>query len=199
MSAQTNRAEARPRSRPGGRTREHSARIFANAAQMLAQNGHAAFNFRDLAALSGVNRSTLYRRWSTTTDLVFDVLRQVLDERIQPADTGSLAGDLAADLRQVGAFVSSPLGQAAIALSVELERKHESTAMRRLLWDERLANFAPTFARAKMRGELPIHFDADAALAMTSGAMVYRVLLMARPIDELWIARIVSMIVSTKV
>jgi hypothetical protein len=52
----------------------------------------------------------------------------------------------------------------------------------------------PVFERAKMRGELPKDLDADAALAMTSGALLYRVHLMARPIDEEWIARVVAMI-----
>lgn len=186
------------RRRLGGRTRDRSDRIFASAIEILTADGYAALTFQGVAAHAGVSRSTLYRRWPTTADFVLDLIGHVLAERIWPADTGTLTGDLTASLRQAAAFVSSPLGGAAIAASIELERTHEATNRRRAMWDERLAQFEVVFERAKKRGELPTHFDADAALSMTSGAMIYRVLFMARPIDEEWIARIVAMITPAK-
>lgn len=182
--------------RPGGRTRDRSDQILTAAAKILETGGYAALNFLDVAASAGVGRSTLYRRWPSKAELTLDVMERALGSEIKPADTGSLHGDLTESLRQIGRLIASPLGQAAIAASIEMERIQDATALRQQLWDKRLASFMPLFDRAKKRNEVHAEFDANIALALMSGALLYRNLLMARPVNQDWINRIVKLVTS---
>jgi AcrR family transcriptional regulator len=183
--------------RPGGRTHDHSMRIFKCVLDILSVGGYAALTFQEVAERAEVSRSTLYRRWATRADMVLDAISESIFGGIKVADTGSLAGDMRATLTKMGQMLNSPIGQGALAAAAEIERGPEFAAHRRALWDRRFADFGPLFARARERQELSPAFDTEAALAMIAGALYYRVLVMGRDIDKAWIDRVLAQFIAS--
>lgn len=183
--------------RPGGRTHDHSVRIFNCVLKILGSDGYAALSFQNVAEMAEVSRSTLYRRWATRADMVLDAISESIFGGIKVADAGSLAGDMKATLSKMGAMLNSPIGRGALAAVAEIERGPAFAARRRALWERRFADFAPLFARARQRGELSPAFDSEAALAMVAGALYYRVLVMGRDIDKAWIDRVLAQFIAS--
>jgi AcrR family transcriptional regulator len=179
--------------RPGGRTHDHSVRIFNCVLEILGAEGYAALTFQNVAEKAEVSRSTLYRRWPTRADMVLDAIATSIYGRIQIADTGSLAGDLKATLTQMGRVLMSPVGAGALAAVAEIGRGAPESEHRRQMWDKRFADFSPLFENARRRGEIAKSFDTEAALAMLAGGLYYRVLVMARDVDKAWIDRMVRL------
>lgn len=181
--------------RPGGRTQDVTNRITRAVVETLIAKGYSALNFQDIADQAEVSRTTLYRRWPTKAELVLDVMSSALAERFQLPDTGSFAGDVTAGLRQIGAALESPFGVATLAASVEMVRAAEGGEPRQELWIRRFVDLLPLLEKAHARRELPEDFDVEAALSALAGAMFYRVFIMARPIDDRWIKRVIATVI----
>jgi AcrR family transcriptional regulator len=180
--------------RPGGRTSEVTDRIFAATVHLLEQGGISAVTFQQVAKQSGVGRATLYRRWSDPALLVSDALAETAADRVRIADTGSLRGDLLAILRQIGLFIDSPTGRAAIiaGLNARQDPAFEKHASR--FWQRRRNDISPVFERAVARAELSPEADTDALFGLVAGALYARMIVMAQPVDEAWIERVLGQI-----
>lgn len=181
---------SRAERRPGGRTAETGRRIFDAALSLLVDGGLAACTFQAVAERAGVARATLYRRWPDRASLVADALAERLGNAIAVPDTGSLAGDLLALLSGLAAFLESPLGRAAIIAAAESGA--EAGSARSNLWSHRLAAVGPLLDRAVARGEIDAGADREALLACAVGALYFRTLIQAAPLDEDWLERIVE-------
>lgn len=181
--------QARPR--PGGRTGIHTQRIASAAIDLLVEGGMPALTFQRVAELAGVSRATMYRRWASPAHLATEVIRTRAAEAIVVPDHGSLALDLAAVLRQIAAFVSTPVGRAAITASVELgaEPGAGPTASG---WDARWGDVRTIYDRAIERGELPPDVDREAAFASVAGALYFKIIVIGGAIDDEWIERVVA-------
>lgn len=184
-----------PARRPGGRTAAASQRIAAAALALLGEGGFHACTFQAVAARAGVSRSTLYRRWPSEAAMVLDAIASVVDQRIAVADTGSLAGDLRAALRQLAAFLDSPVGRASISAALHIEADPDTIRQRQRLWAQRWEVIAPLFARARARRELAADVDPQALLASAAGALYFRLIVAARPLDAAWIRAVVAVVV----
>lgn len=177
--------------RLGGRTADVSRRIFEATIGLLVEGGFPAVTFQAVAQRAEVGRATLYRRWRSPTELVADAVSASAAEQIIIDDTGSLRGDLAHILRQIAAFISGPIGLAALSAALHL---HQLTAVRdtSTRWGKRWADIAPVFARARARGELNGEVDAEAVFARLAGALYFRLLVIGRAPDDDWITRILE-------
>ena len=83
----------RPRSQAADRA------ILAAARELLAEGGLAAMSFEEVAARSGVAKTTIYRRWTSRGALAMDAFLADFQAQQPLPDTGSLRGDLLAALR----------------------------------------------------------------------------------------------------
>src|SRR5688572_4371387 len=83
-----------------GRAADVVERVLTATGEELSRAGYAALRVEDVAARSGVNKTTIYRRWPNKAELVAAALREMTT---QPAaiDTGSLRDDLRASLLEV--------------------------------------------------------------------------------------------------
>ena len=178
--------------RPGGRTQDVTNRITKAVVEILIARGYGALTFQDVADQAEVSRTTLYRRWPTKAELVLDVMSIALAERFPLPDTGSFIEDVTASLRQLAEAFASPFGVAALAASVEMVRADESEEPRQELWIRRFVNLMPMVEKAQARGELRQDIDVEAVLAAIVGAMIHRVFIMARTIDDPWIKRVIA-------
>ena len=108
MVAMTSINRAIPR--PGGRSARVQAAVHQATTELLALHSRAALTVPLIAARAGVTPSTIYRRWGELADLLADVAVERLRPDGEPADTGSVAGDLHAWVEQYRDEMSSGVG-----------------------------------------------------------------------------------------
>ena len=154
-SAKTRRTE-------GVRTMGRAARVVESVlratAQELARVGYAALRVDEVAEISGVNKTTIYRRWPTKVDLTMAALR--LSKPPPAQDTGDLRKDVLAWILEMLEFAASPIGSGLIRV-MQTERGHpEIEAIARKLRKEQRAARVALVERAIARGELPKGVDA---------------------------------------
>ena len=181
------------RTRPGGRTARVGRRVEEVTAQLLAERGYDGWSYKEVAEAAGVNRSTLYRRWPNRAAMVLSAIRRVLRGHVVFEDTGSLLGDLRVHLLEIGAFFDSAAGKNVLIATLDLLQKGELKFDDGLSWGELGRDILPMFERASARGELPDNFDAEAAFAMLSGALHFRLIVMRGATDAAWVDRILEL------
>lgn len=96
--------------RPGGRSARVQVAVHQATIELLALRGRAALTVPLVAARAGVTPSTIYRRWGELADLLADVAVERMRPDGDPADTGSVAGDLLAWVEQYRDEMSSEVG-----------------------------------------------------------------------------------------
>jgi AcrR family transcriptional regulator len=182
--------DTKPR-RPGGRNADITRAIFAATTGLLVDGGFRAVTFQQVAALAGVGRATLYRRWPTTADLIGDAIRASAAELIVMPNLGSLRDDLRYLLREIADFIASPIGRAALTAGLSTASTDGAVA-RDAHWTARWFDVRPMFERAVDRAELAASVDAEVWFAMSAGAIYFRQIVMNQVVDQSWIDRIVE-------
>ncbi len=159
---------ARPRSQEA-----HRAALDA-ALEVLLESGVEGVTLEEVAARSGVARSTLYRHFGTREDLVVDAARTCVAELPTP-DTG----DLEEDLRQLFERfrTADEDGHTTCLLPMLVDAARRDPAMADVLHAFRESRRQPlrTVLRlAQLRGEIGEDLDIDAALSIVFGPFTYR-------------------------
>ncbi|WP_353943358.1 TetR/AcrR family transcriptional regulator [Streptomyces sp. HUAS MG91] len=163
--------------RPGGRTARVRAAVLAAAGDVLAEQGFAELDLADIARRAEVGKTTVYRRWSSPTGLVTDLLAEMAEESLPRTATGSLRGDLAANARLVQRTLTDPrqgpLFRAVIAAATCDERTAQALGQ---FYEVRVSEWAPAVQEAVERGELPAGTDAAEVVRAVSAPLYYRML-----------------------
>ena len=160
---------ARPR--PGGRSARVRRAVLDVVVELLEEGGVQAITIAEVAARSGVNASSIYRRWHGVDALILDAAQDLSLGAIDVADTGSLEGDLCATTVSVAAFLGTDLGVAMARALIHVPPE----VLERLsgwpqFWSTRLRRFEPVFARAAARGE--VADDVDQSVIASIGEMI---------------------------
>lgn len=98
--------------RPGGRSARVQAAVHRATLELLEMHGRAELTVPLIAARSGVTPSTIYRRWGNLADLLADVAVERMRPDGEPADTGTIEGDLQGWAEQYLEEMSSEVGLA---------------------------------------------------------------------------------------
>lgn len=139
--------ESETQPRPGGRTARTREKVLAAVAAILVEDGYDALTVDAVADLSGVHRTTVYRRWRDTGGLLADALDAAREQPWPVPDTGTLLGDLTAVNEQVAAALTErpSITYALIAASF---RSPRAAAALRDFWEDRYARAAVVVRRA---------------------------------------------------
>lgn len=97
--------------RPGGRSARVQEAVHRATRELTAEHGREALTVPMVAARAGVTPSTIYRRWGDLAQLLADVSVERMRPEGEPADTGSLRGDLLAWAEQYNEEMSSQPGR----------------------------------------------------------------------------------------
>ncbi|MEO8492532.1 TetR/AcrR family transcriptional regulator [Pseudomonas sp.] len=97
--------------RPGGRSARVQESVHNAARELLETHERSSVTVPMIAARAGVTPSTIYRRWGDLSALLADVAMKRLRPDSEPADTGSLRGDLRAWAEQYLDEMSSEPGR----------------------------------------------------------------------------------------
>lgn len=179
------------KTRVGGRAADVVDRVVSATLTELSRVGYEAMRVEDIATLSGVNKTTIYRRWPSKAELLTSALRQVAKAHMAPIDTGTLRGDLKASL--LAAFNLSPFEQGILRV-IQMERslKAIDAFAQRMRDDMREVRIAMV-KRGISRGELPTGVDAALVVELVS-APVQRALLFNETVDSASVERMLEIV-----
>jgi AcrR family transcriptional regulator len=177
--------------RPGGRTADVTHRVHQAVTQLLVEGGPRACTFKAVAERAGIERSTLYRRYSDTWDMMLDSMMIRAADEVMPDLGTSFADDLTSVLRKLTRMLESPLGPTIMSVAAEL-RAHSRSDFSRTFFDRRMAQLEPMFEAAVKRGELPAETDREALFTAAAGPIYFRMFIAGRPVDEDFVHAIVS-------
>lgn len=150
--------------------------VFTVTLEQLARHGFEGLSVPEVARLAGLNKTSVYRRWATKSDLVQEALRLSMGHRAPPVDSGVLRTDMLNLARGAVDFVESPVGMGVLRT---LFGGGASPPVRKLvtsMWRGQDEN-APrgVFIRAISRGEIPEEANIELALTTIAGALMHRV------------------------
>ena len=176
--------------RTGGRSARVVDQVLVSTVELLGERGYAALRIDDVAMHAGVNKTTVYRRWPTKSQLVAAALHQF--HMPQPApDTGNLERDL------IEMFVESSSNVDALATRGVMRMIHaelHDPEVEAILIAARARMNATRRVRldiAVKRGELPPRTDVTHVLFMMSSAVYSRLLAFTEPPSRAFISDVV--------
>lgn len=97
--------------RPGGRSARVQESVHTATRELLEAHERSSVTVPMIAARAGVTPSTIYRRWGDLSALLADVALERMRPDSEPANTGSLRGDLQAWAEQYLDEMSSEPGR----------------------------------------------------------------------------------------
>jgi len=177
-----------PDARPsrGGRPRDPSRDGVIRAAilRLLADVGYGALTMDAVAAEAGVGKATIYRRWRTKEELVVDTVSELNAVEAEPADTGTVEGDLRALLHAMVALVNSPAGAATQAL---LSSMQHQPALAQAFREGPMAvwrrSFDLVWERGEQRNEIAPGLSGSLVAEAIGAPIVQRWLVNGEPVD----------------
>ncbi len=181
-----------------GRRRDHSrdGDILDAALEVLADVGFARLTMDAVAARAGAGKATLYRRWSSKTELVVDAVARMKREQVGTGplpDTGDLREDLLAlfrprsvqegerRLRIMAGLASMPVQDQASADAVSAAIVRPWAEAHRLL-----------MRRAVDRGQASAAADVDTLSQVVASMAAYRALIQRRPFERDFLVSLVD-------
>jgi AcrR family transcriptional regulator len=181
-------AEEQPRvgeQRPGGRATRVRSAVLEATSELLNEVGYEKMSMEEVASRAGVHKTTVYRRWPTKADLVFDAVSLQAEVNIPMSDSGNLLADLEALARNVVANLESVGGgRRARTLVAAAVTSDELAQGMYAFWAHRFAASNIIIERAIERGELPADSDPKLIIQTLIGPIWLRTLLTGEPIDS---------------
>jgi AcrR family transcriptional regulator len=196
-------AQSVPENSAGGRrgrprSQEADRAILAAARQLLAEGGLAAMSFEEVAARSGVAKTTIYRRWTSRGALALDAFLTDFQAQQPLPDTGTLRGDLLAALR---AWIRSVTRTSAGPILAGLIAESQLDPELAVAWRERVVESLRRqhkimLDRAVERGEIPAGTDQEVVLDLLFGAAYHRLLHGYQPLTDRFARQVVDLIIA---
>jgi AcrR family transcriptional regulator len=148
--------------------------VFRAAAALFGRRGWAGFTIDGVAKAAGVGKASLYLRWSSKQELLFDALvaRAGLDIDV---DTGNIRSDLRDLGRKLLGLFWADGGVTWLRLAVEGAVDPEFAAHRERLTEPAVRAARHIVRRATARGELPAGTSPALVLDALLGATIMHV------------------------
>jgi AcrR family transcriptional regulator len=177
-----------------GRSEDARQAVLRAADDLLVERGFGGVTVEGIAAAAGVGKQTIYRWWTSKTEILLDAFVEDAAEQLAPADHGELGRDLREHLSRLARFLREDDAGAvfrALIGHAQHDQEFAATLRARYLDGQRRRDLLP-LERAVARGELPPGFDTAAALDRLVGPVYHRVLITGDPVDEEFIADLVA-------
>jgi TetR/AcrR family transcriptional regulator, regulator of autoinduction and epiphytic fitness len=164
---------------------ERSRRVVRQAALAeLAAAGYGGFTIESVAARARVGRSTVYRHWADKLALIADALESLNEQPAAAPVEGTASERVEQLLRHLAeVLVASPFSECMPAL---IEAAQRDVTVREFLYTysaRRRRALTDAVAAGVGSGEFPPGVDPDMASLALSGALFYRRLMTAEPLD----------------
>jgi AcrR family transcriptional regulator len=167
--------------------------ILDAALAEYASNGLDGMSVDAVAARAGVSKATIYRRFPSKAALVVAAAFTIAEETAPKPDTGTLHGDLTANLQNLRKMLShSVLGMAIKRIQVDATQNDELARLHSEFVAHRRAATRQQLRRAIDRGELRADTDLEFALDSLAAPLFYRHLVNRGPITSAYVDRIID-------
>ncbi|MDC0720572.1 TetR/AcrR family transcriptional regulator [Nannocystis bainbridge] len=168
--------------------------VLAATLREAARAGYHGLRIEDVAALAGVNKTTVYRRWPTKQELVRDALLSIAGAALTVADAGSLREDLLAIARRIASLGAQAEYQGLYRLFVVEGGDPELVAIVRSLRTSFEAVPRAILEAADRRGELAPGVDPKLLFDVLGAALNRRLFFEREPLDEAWLQQLVDLL-----
>ena len=162
-----------------GRSEQARVSVLEAADDLLVEKGFAQLTIEGIAQRAGVAKQTIYRWWSSKTEILLDAFLTDAAEDLIPPATGDLAADCRAHLRRLAWFLTrSDAGMVFRALLAEAQ--HDPALAERLRVEY--------LARQRER----LGFADDTLVDRLVGPIYYRALITGEEITDRFIDDLVT-------
>jgi AcrR family transcriptional regulator len=182
------------RGRPRDRTLDH--RILEQVLLLLSSRGYAGLTLDDLAAASGVAKTTILRRWPSKAAVAAAGVERLALQSVDVPDSGTLRGDLYVLLR--GAAETFVRGRGAFVPRLLREAGHhpEITDLLFTVIHTRRQAYRRALALAIARGELAPSVDQDLLIDLLMGPIWTRLLITRDPITPAYVSSVIEAVLT---
>jgi AcrR family transcriptional regulator len=184
---------ARPRSDEARRKTLEAAR------ELIVENGVVNLTIEDVAARSGVAKTTIYRHWPERTALIVDTVNAMF-QHLRTPDTGSLRGDLEAFFGAVmKTDLSGHVGNVMPAIIEAADRDPEMAYLLDRIGSERERVCRTIVERALERGEVrPEIADVglEALIGVTVGPIVFQKIVRRRKLTPEYVDACLDVVIA---
>jgi AcrR family transcriptional regulator len=181
------------RRRPGGRSARVRAAVRRATLELLAEEGFGAITLPEVARRAGVNKTTVYRRWSSPLELVQEALEGFEALALPDIDTGSWEGDVEAFARARLRLIRDPTAAGILRAVIAMGRPDATLAeWVERIWRPREREWRSPIERAIERGELATSARDVPLVELVAGPLLLSHLATRRPPSRKAIAALVA-------
>ncbi len=184
-------------SRPGaGRPRrtDVDGDVLVATVDLLGRHGYGGLRVDEVAARSGVAKSTIYRRWPSKAALAAAAVGELYLNRVTVPDTGSLRDDLLELLSGSYRLLGSGAGRVFEGLIRESGSRPEIVEVVQRTVHARRRFYVQVLNRAIARGEVPPDVDTSLVFDVLVGPLWVRLLVTGEPVDAHLVDHIVDLV-----
>ena len=167
----------RVRLRPEGRSRRIRETVARACLDLLAE-GKVDLTHVEVSERAGVSRTTLYRWWPTSADLLREASK-LHNRRLQAPDTGSWAGDVEALTRQLAKFFCDPVERSQNSM-IASGLHPEFSEVLVDAFEPILEAWRRIVTRGMDRGEVAVDLDTDAVISLIASPLLATTVLARR-------------------
>jgi AcrR family transcriptional regulator len=168
------------------------AAVLDAAADLVAEVGLERATIDEIAARSGVAKTTIYRHWPSRQALMIAAVRSCMEYSPTP-NTGDLRADLISCFdSMVKAGVGGRVSKMLASLLDGAERDAELDRLVRAYLMEKRIPVRTVLELAQWRGELPADLDLDLAITLIVGPLSYRKIILREPVTAAFVESVVD-------
>ena len=164
---------------------------------LLTQKGYSGLRIDDVARLSGVAKTTIYRRWSSLAHLVVDTMAQSIGDR-----SFTPTHEPVADLRRICVMLTESVSAGAnswLAAALDIHRQPDEELRAR--YRERIIDpprrlLTDTLTRVRDAGLLNVTTAPEDLADLLIGGAIYRLAILHTPLDTAQINTILDGVVT---
>jgi AcrR family transcriptional regulator len=156
------------------RVRRSRAAVLGATTQLLIERGFGGATVDEISRRSGVAKTTIYRHWSTRTDLLRDACT-TLGTPLDIPDAGSFEADVTALMTNLARLLRTARWTSVLPSIIDAaERDPDIAEMYGKLQHAYSAPLEAVIQRALRKGELPANTDSAMLIAALTGPLFYR-------------------------
>ena len=173
-----------PMQRPGGRTNKTREAVLAATYEIVAEQGYDGLTVNAVAERSGVHKTTVYRRWRTIDDVLFDAVVARAERAIPLEQSGDAKADLVAMAWSVAKNLADPMARAIAAAVFSRPENDRLAELSEQFWTHRIRAASLIVAAAQTEGVVDSTADPTVVVERIVGPIWFRSMVLRQPVDE---------------
>lgn len=176
--------------RPGGRAEEIRQAVTAAVLDVI-QTGNVDFSYQEVAEQSGVNKTTLYRRWPNRNDLLREALKEH-NATFKLPEPRSWSVDVKVLILEMAKFLSQPI-EIAMNLALMNNPNSETNLLMVDQWTPVQIQVNQLVEHAQLKGELSKEIKASTVTLTLLSPLLVLTLLSRKRVDKKTINELVKL------